>query len=82
MRRRMGASEYGVQSEDDAGRFVSAIVPAPQERPADTTLDCNARGGNRTRTPLPGRDFKSLASALSPPGHRKKREAGDGEREA
>lgn len=32
------------------------------------TWKCDARGGARTRTPLRGRDFKSLASAISPPG--------------
>ena len=31
---------------------------------------CGARGGDRTRTPLRIRDFKSLASAISPPGQR------------
>jgi hypothetical protein len=30
-------------------------------------ISTNARGGNRTHTPLRERDFKSLASTISPP---------------
>ena len=45
------------------------------QRSCPVPFDCfsspsaGARGGGRTHTPLRGRDFKSLASAISPPGH-------------